>query len=138
MKNLKRISYIVISLILFQSFSAVANSLDFHAIDIQHLQHEHKHSEHEQLQSELSANETSDKVSTEHHNPADCHHCGHCHGTHAQWVSQSHINSLKTVVSVHNFNFNHLCISLKFVYLWIHQLMNHDLVMHALKMIIVV
>ena len=70
MKNLKRISYIVISLILFQSFSAVANSLDFHAIDIQHLQHEHKHSEHEQVQSELSANETSDKVSTEHHNPA--------------------------------------------------------------------
>ena len=105
MKNLKRISYIVISLILFQSFSAVANSLDFHAVDIQHLQHEHKHSEHEQVQSELSANETSDKVSTEHHNPADCHHCGHCHGTHAQWVSQSHINSLKTVVSVHNFNY---------------------------------
>ena len=105
MKNLKRISYIVISLILFQSFSAVANSLDFHAIDIQHLQHEHKHSEHEQVQSELSANETSDKVSTEHHNPADCHHCGHCHGTHAQWVSQSHINSLKTVVSVRNFNY---------------------------------
>ncbi|APD86582.1 hypothetical protein ACI7YQ_11250 [Alteromonas marina] len=105
MKNLKRISYIMISLILFQSFSAVANSLDFHAIDTQHLQHEHKHSEHEQVQSDLSAKATSDKVSTEHHNPADCHHCGHCHGTHAQWVSQNHINILKTVVSIHNFNY---------------------------------
>ena len=103
MKNLKRLGYIVISLILFQSFSAVANSLDFHAIDTQHLQHEHKHSEHKQEQSELSANETSDKVSTEHHNPADCHHCGHCHGTHAQWLGNNTAIELASVATHHGF-----------------------------------
>ena len=46
MKKLKRTSYIMIMLIVFQSFSAVANSLDFHAIDTEHLQHDHDHAEH--------------------------------------------------------------------------------------------
>lgn len=102
MKNLKRISYIIISLILFQSYSVVANSLDFHAIDTQHLQQEHKHSEHKQV---LDANGTSGKEKVNHNNTADCHHCGHCHGTHAQWVNPNNINGLKTVVSIHNFNY---------------------------------
>jgi cytochrome c553 len=105
MKNLKRISYIMISLILFQSFSAVANSLDFHAIDTQHLQHEHQHSEHNQASNDMPTKVLGESAKAEHHNPADCHHCGHCHGTHAQWLSQHKINNLQSVVSTHNFNY---------------------------------
>tara|TARA_A200000159_G_scaffold159380_1_gene177932 strand:+ start:56 stop:481 length:426 start_codon:yes stop_codon:yes gene_type:complete len=105
MKKLKRTSYIMIMLILFQSFSAVANSLDFHAIDTQHLQHEHDHAEHSSDAPVSAVIDVSEDDATGHHNPADCHHCGHCHGTHAQWVGHHSINNLNEVMSSHNFNY---------------------------------
>lgn len=95
----------MISLILFQSFSAVANSLDFHAIDTQHLQHEHDHAEHSSDAPVSAVIDVSEDDATGHHNPADCHHCGHCHGTHAQWVGHHSINNLNEVMSSHNFNY---------------------------------
>jgi hypothetical protein len=105
MKNLKRICYIMISLILFQSFSAVANSLDFDAIDTQHLQHEHNHAEHDKSLSSTSTQDASTDQVQGQHNPADCHHCGHCHGTHVQWVGHDSISKHHHVVSNHNFNY---------------------------------
>ena len=94
----------MIMLIVFQSFSAVANSLDFHAIDTEHLQHDHDHAEHSinaSVSPEIDISEDDAKV---HHNPADCHHCGHCHGSHAQWVGHHSINNLNELASGHNFN----------------------------------
>ena len=91
MEIFKRTSYIMIMLILFQSFYAVANSLDFHAIDTQHLQHEHNHAEHDKSLSSTSTQDVSTDQVKGQHNPADCHHCGHCHGTHVQWLSLIHI-----------------------------------------------
>ena len=45
MRNIRFVSYFTILLVLLQSFSAVANSLDFHAIDPQHLVEVHQHSD---------------------------------------------------------------------------------------------
>lgn len=94
----------MIMLILFQSFSAVANSLDFHTIDSEHLQHDHDHAEHKKRLPKINAQDTSDDKSG-HHNPADCHHCGHCHGSHAQWVGCHSIHNLNEVAFSHNFNY---------------------------------
>ena len=100
MKILKRTSYIMIMLILFQSFSAVANSLDFHSIDSQHLQHEHDHAEHDNRLSKTNDQDTNDNKNRDH-NPDDCHHCGHCSGSHLSWVLVSNSNcSLK----IHSIN----------------------------------
>lgn len=111
MFNMRTISYLLISLILFQSFSAVANSLDFHAIDSEHLSEVHEH----QLGDNTAANKTqnhlklsvqaSDDSSTNDisHNPADCHHCGHCHGTHVQWLGNTNGIELASNSSHHGF-----------------------------------
>lgn len=82
--------YVVVMLILFQSFTAVASTLDFHTLDVEHLAAVHEHDAHTSIQ--LEANATSLDIaalSEGPHNPSDCHHCGHCHGSHTQWVGDS-------------------------------------------------
>jgi cytochrome c553 len=85
--------YVVVMLILFQSFTAVASTLDFHTLDVEHLAevHEHdKHDAHASPQAETNATSLDIAASSESpHNPSDCHHCGHCHGSHTQWVGDS-------------------------------------------------
>ena len=63
----KLLSFTLVILIVLQSFVAIANSQEIHEIDIQHIQIEHSH------------------------NVKDCHHCGHCHGFHTQWLVQTQI-----------------------------------------------
>ena len=62
-------SYLLISLILFQSFSAVANTLDSHTVDSQHLNEIHEHqlgdniaTEHAQVQLKSSEQPDADNV----------------------------------------------------------------------------
>ncbi|WP_339771331.1 hypothetical protein [uncultured Paraglaciecola sp.] len=111
MFSLRVMSYLLISLILFQSFSAVAKTLDFHAVDSQHLSEIHERQAgdntasvkmHVQLQSneQLDIDNASVDIS---HNPADCHHCGHCHGTHAQWLGNNTAIELASVATHHGF-----------------------------------
>lgn len=100
-------------LILLQSFSAVANSLDFHSIDTQHIQQEHQHSDDHVVDSADA--EPSDKLvkklndgkdtTASHHNPADCHHCGHCQGAHAQWLVQYAPLSTDPAQQSHQFHY---------------------------------
>ncbi|GAA6182758.1 hypothetical protein [Aliiglaciecola sp. NS0011-25] len=94
MFNLRVTSYLLISLILFQSFSAVAKSIDFHTIDSEHLSEVHEHQVGDNtatdktqilLNSNIQANVDNSLIEVPH-NPADCHHCGHCQGSHAQWL----------------------------------------------------
>lgn len=96
-------------LILFQSFSAVANSLDFHATDLQHLQQQHQHSDDHISGSvnEKSVNKPNDGKNTvvSQHNPADCHHCGHCNGTHLHWVGQNITQSADLALQSHLFHY---------------------------------
>ena len=101
MRNIRFVSYFTILLILLQSFFAVANSLDFHAIDPQHLEEVHQHSDDNSVdgldgetfyQSVKKTNDANDanydsntkNATASHHNPIDCHHGGHCNGTHVQ------------------------------------------------------
>ena len=91
-------------LIVLQSFSAVANSLDFHVTDTQHLQHKHDHAEHDKRLFDINAQDIRDD-NRDRHNPADCHHCGHCDGSHVQWVSQHKINDNRNVAFSHNFDY---------------------------------
>jgi hypothetical protein len=113
MKNMRFVSYFTIMLILFQSFSAVANSLDFHAIDPQHLQQEHQHSDdhiignvnEEPPEKPLNKLNDGNDTTASQHNPADCHHCGHCNGTHVQWVGQNVIRSTDQTQQSHQFHY---------------------------------
>jgi hypothetical protein len=107
LRNIRFVSYFTILLILLQSFFAVANSLDFHAIDPQHLEEVHQHSDDNSVdgvdgvdgldgetfyQSVKKTNDANDanhdsntkNATARHHNPIDCHHGGHCNGTHVQ------------------------------------------------------
>ncbi|GAB54365.1 hypothetical protein GPUN_0211 [Glaciecola punicea ACAM 611] len=91
---------------MFQSFSAVASSLDFHVIDKEHLQQEHQHSIDDKIAAiplqDIDVDDGTSK-STKHHNSADCHHCGHCHGTHAQWFIQQHSGKILLAAQLHQF-----------------------------------
>ena len=102
MNNIRFVSYLTIMLILLQSFSAVANSLDFHATDPQHLQQEHQHSDDHVNGSVDDGKEDS---IADHHNPADCHHCGHCNGTHIQWVGQHAKPNSVLALQTHQFHY---------------------------------
>lgn len=88
----------MIMLILFQSFSAVANTLEYHSSDLQHLSEVHEHAIDDKAvtakvpsQSQSNVQLITDNIfsANNHHNPADCHHCGHCHGSHAQWLEHT-------------------------------------------------
>lgn len=104
MTRRRRIGYCTILLILFQSFSAVANSLDFHTIDTEHLQQTHQHSVNKKTSSTpLQQVDNENDIAVDQHNPADCHHCGHCHGSHVQWVTQQHSQKILLVAQLHQF-----------------------------------
>ncbi|MEP0354407.1 hypothetical protein [Paraglaciecola sp.] len=111
MFSMKVTSYLLISLILYQSFSAVANTLDFHTIDSEHLSEVHEHqfgdntpTDKIEIHSEYGIQASIDGSSNEmSHNPADCHHCGHCHGTHAQWLGSLTSIELTSITTLHDF-----------------------------------
>jgi len=96
---------LVISIVL-QSFVAVADAEKPHQINPQHLQTEHVHDSDNLESQNKSLNEYSD---TEH-NTNDCHHCGHCQGSHTQWIVNKKITTSPTDFMVFNqyFYFNHL------------------------------
>ncbi|CAH9050548.1 hypothetical protein PSECIP111951_00214 [Pseudoalteromonas holothuriae] len=70
------ISLIITLAIALQSVGVVAAATQVHQIDLEHLKTEHTHSlltmaQFEQVQDD--------------HNIKDCHHCGHCSGSHLSW-----------------------------------------------------
>jgi len=72
-------SLLIVLSIALQSLVAVANSNTDHQLDSQHLQTENSH--------ELDFTELAADTSESEHNVKDCHHCGHCQGSHTQWLS---------------------------------------------------
>ncbi|GAC33945.1 hypothetical protein [Paraglaciecola polaris] len=95
----KLIAYSMLFVIALQSLAAVAKAQDFHQIEPEHLALIHQHASDEQNIS-LTPSLNDEQVSTQDdtHNPADCHHCGHCNGSHAHWVSAS----ASPVSDIHN------------------------------------
>lgn len=85
MKNVF-LNFTLVILIVLQSFVAIANSQETHELDVQHIQIEHSHeSDHFVADKELPTDNE--------HNAKDCHHCGHCHGFHTQWLVQAQIST---------------------------------------------
>ena len=68
--------------IVIQSFVAIANSQETHVLDVQHIQTEHSHENDRQI--------VDNELPIEgEHSVEDCHLCGHCHGFHSQWLTQT-------------------------------------------------
>ncbi|MFT6897803.1 MAG: hypothetical protein ACJA13_002214 [Paraglaciecola sp.] len=108
MISIKAASYLLVLLILFQSFSAVANSLNFHSIDSEHISEVHELNSHDnitaktiliQQNDDLPTNIDNSTITDTSHNPADCHHCGHCNGTHLSYLATSQLNSTLSITS---------------------------------------
>lgn len=100
------VAYCTILLIFFQSFAAVASLLDFHVVNPEHLQQEHQHSlDHQPSSIAFEQFDNSQKMSSEQHNPSDCHHCGHCQGTHAQWLGQQLEQKMPLTQHSHQFSY---------------------------------
>ncbi|WP_418889523.1 hypothetical protein [Paraglaciecola polaris] len=106
MISIKATSYLLVMLILFQSFSAVANSLNFHSIDSEHLSEVHELNSHDnitgktmqvQQNTDLPTNTDNSTFTDTSHNPADCHHCGHCNGTHLSYLGTSQLQSTPSI-----------------------------------------
>jgi len=81
----------------FQSIAAMADSNTVHQITESHLQTEHDH----HLDTKNTVNSASE---ADGHHIKDCHHCGHCSGTHISWVNSSISPSLDEGLTTHNFN----------------------------------
>lgn len=76
---------LVVSIVL-QSLTAVVSATpENHQIDIEHLQIQHDHAD--------DRNVSNDNVGDEQHNEKDCHHCGHCSGSHLSWILVSNSNT---------------------------------------------
>ncbi|PAY00069.1 hypothetical protein CKO50_17495 [Pseudoalteromonas sp. HM-SA03] len=69
----KLVLIFVMFLLAVQSVSVFASEASFHQIEVSHLQHTHDHAE--DVQADSSG-----------HHTKDCHHCGHCSGTHLNLV----------------------------------------------------
>jgi len=66
---------LLIVAIVCQSFGAVASAWDSHQTDSQHLQTQHSHADDKRA------------TTADQHEIEDCHHCGHCSGSHLTWVN---------------------------------------------------
>lgn len=96
------LSLLLVVSIVLQSFVAVADAEKPHQINSQHLQTEHLHD----VDNLEPLNDSSDAE----HNTNDCHHCGHCQGSHTQWIANKKIAAIPADFIVFNqyFYFNHL------------------------------
>ena len=83
MKNVL-LNFTLVILIVLQSFVAIANSQEIHELDVQHIKTKHSHESDHQIVDNQSPIEGE-------HSVEDCHHCGHCHGFHTQWLVQTQI-----------------------------------------------
>lgn len=87
---------LVLSIVL-QSFSAIASvTSEDHQVDIEHLQIQHDHADDRNI-----LKESADK---EPHDIKDCHHCGHCSGSHLSWILVSNLNSTAKLHFINRFS----------------------------------
>ncbi len=63
-------------MVALQSFSPIVSATQTHQVDAAHLQTEHSH----QNDTQLLGSDNSE------HDIKDCHHCGHCSGSHLSWL----------------------------------------------------
>jgi len=88
----KGLTYLLLLSIALQSLFAVADNRQIHQIDTEHLKVEHSHQSDKQIKTAPDSKLTSMLDSNIEHDNEDCHHCGHCHGSHAQWLALNHLS----------------------------------------------
>ncbi|MBU2872145.1 hypothetical protein KO502_15815 [Colwellia sp. E2M01] len=70
---------LLILAIVLQSLTVVASATnENHQLDIEHVQTQHDH--------HLDQTKSGKLIDAEGHDVDDCHHCGHCSGTHLTWI----------------------------------------------------
>ena len=69
---------LVVSIVLQSLTAVVSATSENHQIDIEHLQTQHDHAD--------DRNALNDNTDDEQHDVKDCHHCGHCSGSHLSWI----------------------------------------------------
>lgn len=74
------VNMLVVLSIILQSIAPVVSATESHQVDVEHLKTEHSH-EQDLTKFEINNNEALDN-----HEISDCHHCGHCSGSHLSWV----------------------------------------------------
>lgn len=72
------VSILLVISVVLQSFVAIAASVETHQVDIQHIQTKHNH--HDDIAQKNNLN------TVDGHDVSDCHHCGHCSGSHLSWI----------------------------------------------------
>lgn len=86
-------SFLLACVIVLQSFTAIESQELSSQLDSQHFTTEHQHSakgaEHE-------VDSHGHEVDEHGHPVSDCHHCGHCSGSHTLWSLVKHKLSLAT------------------------------------------
>lgn len=85
MNNQFLINILLLLSIVLQSFVAIGSPTENHTIDIEHLKTTHHHSD------DLTINNITDDA--EQHDISDCHHCGHCSGTHLSLILVKYITN---------------------------------------------
>ena len=75
---------LVVSIVLQSLTAVVSATSENHQIDIEHLQTQHDHDD--------DRNVLNDNTDDEQHDVKDCHHCGHCSGSHLSWILVSNSN----------------------------------------------
>tara|TARA_R110000868_G_scaffold401202_1_gene676576 strand:+ start:423 stop:764 length:342 start_codon:yes stop_codon:yes gene_type:complete len=99
LKN-KLLNLILAFAIVIQSFVAIANSQETHELDVQHIQTEHSHESDRQI--------VDNELPIEgEHSDENCHHCGHCHGFHSQWLTKASIDHDKLVAHQYLYSFQY-------------------------------
>lgn len=74
--------FVLAIVIVLQSFSAIESQELSSAFDSQHFQSEHQH---QITQATQSTDSHGHEVDEHGHPVSDCHHCGHCSGSHTLW-----------------------------------------------------
>jgi len=91
--NLALRMLLVISIVLQSITGVVSATPGNHQIDIEHLQTQHNH------QNDINLDDIS--KDDQGHDVKDCHHCGHCSGSHLSWIS---VHSLSSTLHFLNTN----------------------------------
>ncbi len=77
----KCLSYWLVILIALQSFATIAGAGQPHQSDDEHLSYSQEHS------AGAMTSFTDESTVSSDHAELDCHHCGHCHGSHLSFLT---------------------------------------------------
>lgn len=102
------IAYTMLILIALQSLATVTKTQEFHQVEPEHLALIHQLAPDHQSTSLINVN-NDEQINTQadSHNPADCHHCGHCNGSHAHWVSISCTRFNNHYIAINQYAYQH-------------------------------